>query len=101
MTTTYTLDREDLLGEINVVHRLIGDAIEYLDAGDPAAARMVLQTWVDHGDGHPEIGPREAYECRVCQAPETKRLRAKMDDAERYRTGVPRGGRSAEDAETE
>jgi hypothetical protein len=76
----YTMDWDDLLGEINVVHRVIGDAVEYLDAGDPAAARTVLRSWVDHGDGHPEIeSNRKAYECRVCQAPETKITHAKMD----------------------
>ena len=75
---TYVMDREDLLGEINLLTRLMAEASEFLERGDVKAAQMVLEVWWMHSFGHPEVEEdRPVYECRVCQDPATKRLLAK------------------------
>jgi len=82
--STYEMDREDLIGEINVGHRLIFEAIEFLEQGDIKAAQMVLKTWEQCDVGHPEVEEdRPIYECRVCQAPERKRMMAKWAEQDR------------------
>jgi hypothetical protein len=71
--STYTLDSEDLAGEVNLLVRLMAEASEFLEQGDVKAARMVLQVWRRHSSGHPEVEEnRPVYECRVCQDPATK-----------------------------
>ena len=82
--STYTMDSEDLIGRINVVDRLIFEATKFLEQGDIKAAQMVLNTWDQCGAGHPEVEEdRPIYECRVCQAPETKRMMAKWAEQDR------------------
>src|SRR5262245_29626455 len=84
MMSTYKMDEEDLLGEVNVLTRLIIAASDVLDAGDIKAAQMVLTTWERCGAGHPEVEEdRPIYECRVCQAPETKRMMEKWAEQDR------------------
>ena len=79
---TYVMDSEDLLGEINLLIRLMAEASEFLERGDVKAAQMVLEVWWMHSIGHPEVEEdRPVYECRVCQDPATKRLLAKMGGA--------------------
>jgi hypothetical protein len=81
---TYTMDREDLLGEVNMLSRLMAEASEFLEQGDVKAARMVLEVWWLHGCGHPEVEEdRPVYECRVCQDPATKRMLAKWAEQDR------------------
>ncbi len=75
------MDREDLLGEINLLTRLMAEASEFLERGDVKAAQMVLEVWWMHSFGHPEVEEdRPVYECRVCQDPATKRLPAKWPE---------------------
>ncbi len=82
--STYKMDSEDLLGQLNVAHRLVGEATAFLEQGDINAAKMVLNTWEQCGAGHPEVEEdRPIYECRVCQAPETKRMMAKWAEQDR------------------
>jgi len=82
--STYKMDEEDVRGERHVLERLIIEASLFLDAGDIKAAQMVLNTWEQCGAGHPEVEEdRPIYECRVCQAPETKRMMAKWAEQDR------------------
>jgi hypothetical protein len=74
----YVADREDLLGEVSVLAAITADALTYLEQGDTAAAKMVLESWWLHACGHPEVEEdRPVYECRVCQDPATKRMMAR------------------------
>jgi hypothetical protein len=81
---TCEMDREDLLGEVNLLSRLMAEAREFLEQGDVKAAQMVLEVWWLHGCGHPEVEEdRPVYECRVCQDPATKRMLAKWAEQDR------------------
>jgi hypothetical protein len=82
--STYKLDREDLLGEVNLLLRLMTEASAFLEQGDVKAAQMVLQVWWLHSSGHPEVEEnRPVYECRVCQDPATNRLLTKWAEQDR------------------
>jgi len=47
---------------------------------------MVPNIWWQCACGHPEVeGDRPIYECRICQAPETKRMMTKWAEQDRKR----------------
>jgi hypothetical protein len=76
---TYEMDREDLLGEVNVLLTLMAEISARLDEGDVEAAQWILHIKWECDAGHCGEPEERLLECPVCQAPETKRMMAKWD----------------------